>query len=229
MADRVKYFLLGLLFLVVAGVIAYDKWNTVSEPLGDEARAGAAVLSTRTPPVEPPIADPTPEPPAVVPAPAPVEPPAPTPPPPPVKPPVVVPPPTPPPPAPRPVERLHVVQSGESLEGIALRYYSTRSGVDWIAEKNGLRDPNRIRVGQRLVIPARAESASADVARPPKATKTTIPSVYEVKDGDGDLYAICRRIYGSAGEGARVARIMDMNGLWSAQVVPGTKLNLPPK
>ena len=27
MADRVKYFLLGLLFLVVAGVIAYDKWN----------------------------------------------------------------------------------------------------------------------------------------------------------------------------------------------------------
>ena len=28
MADRVKYFLLGVLFLVVAGVIAYDKWNS---------------------------------------------------------------------------------------------------------------------------------------------------------------------------------------------------------
>ncbi|MGH7163259.1 MAG: hypothetical protein ACREID_07230, partial [Planctomycetota bacterium] len=31
MADRVKYFLLGLLFLVVAGVIAYDRWNSADE------------------------------------------------------------------------------------------------------------------------------------------------------------------------------------------------------
>ena len=28
MVDRIKYFLLGLLFLIVAGVIAYDRWNT---------------------------------------------------------------------------------------------------------------------------------------------------------------------------------------------------------
>ena len=38
MVDRVKYFLLGLLFLIVAGVIAYDRWNTdeYQEPAQDE-------------------------------------------------------------------------------------------------------------------------------------------------------------------------------------------------
>ena len=38
MVDRVKYFLLGLLFLIVAGVITYDRWNTdeYQEPPQDE-------------------------------------------------------------------------------------------------------------------------------------------------------------------------------------------------
>ena len=36
MADRVNYFLLGLLFLIVAGVIAYDRWNPGGEPPAEE-------------------------------------------------------------------------------------------------------------------------------------------------------------------------------------------------
>ncbi len=45
----------------------------------------------------------------------------------------------------------HVVQSGQSLGSIASRYgVSARS----VAQANGITDPNRIRVGQKLTIPA---------------------------------------------------------------------------
>ncbi|MHC4932084.1 MAG: LysM peptidoglycan-binding domain-containing protein, partial [Planctomycetota bacterium] len=144
MVDRFKYFLLGLLFLVVAGVIAYDRWNSVDEvAVGEESRieviSGEALpLSTgspepkeepaaqepvvRTIPFEEPRAEPV----------APVTPPLP-------RPPVER--------RPEPVPQarvVHVVQSGENLEAIALRYYNTRQGISWIQEANSLRDRNRI-------------------------------------------------------------------------------------
>ncbi|MDH3592580.1 MAG: LysM peptidoglycan-binding domain-containing protein, partial [Planctomycetota bacterium] len=62
-----------------------------------------------------------------------------------------------------------------------------------------------------------------------KTPKGKIPSTYVVKSSDGDLYAICRRFYGAQGEGARVARIMELNQLWSARVAAGTVLRLPAK
>ncbi|MBN1964299.1 MAG: LysM peptidoglycan-binding domain-containing protein [Anaerolineae bacterium] len=57
-------------------------------------------------------------------------------------------PPTPQPPAPQP--RTHVVQTGENLFRIALRY-----GVRWdvLARLNGIINPNRIFIGQVLLIP----------------------------------------------------------------------------
>ena len=56
--------------------------------------------------------------------------------------------------------------------------------------------------------------------------KPKVPNTYTVKKSDGDLYAICRRFFGRRGEGARVARIMQRNKLWSANVKPGTVLIL---
>jgi len=53
-------------------------------------------------------------------------------------------------PPPPPSQRVHVVQRGETLWSIALRYGTT----PWaIANANGLRNMNCIYVGQRLVIP----------------------------------------------------------------------------
>lgn len=46
--------------------------------------------------------------------------------------------------------RIHVVQRGENLTRIAIRYGTT---VQAIVRANGLRNPNLIYVGQRLVIP----------------------------------------------------------------------------
>lgn len=45
--------------------------------------------------------------------------------------------------------RVHTVQRGETLARIALRY---NVPFEQIAEDNGITNPNRIRVGQRLVI-----------------------------------------------------------------------------
>jgi nucleoid-associated protein YgaU len=137
-----------------------------------------------------------------------------------------------------PKQAVHVVRKGETLEKIALEYYRTRDGIAWIAEANSLRDVNRISANDKLIIPARKEmrrdgapesggTARGSSSRPPPST-TRIPSVYVVKKGE-NLYAICRRFYGSRGEGARVARIMEINDLWSADVRAGTKLRLPPE
>ncbi|HEX5030764.1 MAG TPA: LysM peptidoglycan-binding domain-containing protein [Candidatus Eisenbacteria bacterium] len=235
MADRLKYFLLGVLFLVVAGVIAYDRWNPASETqevAGDsDGDSGTDVDLTVNPPrTEPPAianeGQPRQTPPAQDPVPAPDN----------VK-------PTPPPerrpepveqkPAPKPEpkpepDRTHVIRKGETLEAIAIKYYGTRDGIQWIVNANGLANANRIYASQKLVIPARKEitkqKGSGDAA--PAKTAEKSPSRYTVKAGDGDLYAICRRIYGSA-TGARVSQIMDMNHLWSADVKTGTVLILP--
>jgi LysM repeat protein len=237
MADRVKYFLLGVLFLVVAGVIAYDRWNSsgvsdeVAETRGDDT-GGDFDLSVRPEPKpEPPppaTASEQPQPPPK-PATAPVQ-----------RPPSNIPdlPPgpvaPPPPPAPKPEpkpDRTHVIRKGETLEAIAIRYYGTRDGIQWIVSANGLPNANRIYANQKLVIPAKKEitkeRGSGDAAPAKKADK--LPSRYTVKEGDGDLYAICRRLYGSEGQGARVNRVMEMNHLWSADVKAGTVLILPPR
>ncbi|MEM8885341.1 MAG: LysM peptidoglycan-binding domain-containing protein [Planctomycetota bacterium] len=284
MADRVKYFLLGLLFLVVAGVIAYDRWNsreiTGGPETADAERNRGSVWTT-----EPPIADEPgpnrtgpnrrgsdrgepesnrgsesesgsdsndgrsalivippgpdgrdrgeagrgtadrkqPDPiaersndrgPNVSPTPIP----------------------GPKPDAQKP--RVHVVRSGDSLEKISSLYFPGRVhfGIQEIVRANGLADPNRIRIDQKLIIPTAnvTNPRTATVRKPETAQKKTpagaVPSAYTVKQGDGDLYAICRKLYRTRkGEGRRVAIIMEMNNLWSVRVKPGTTLKLPPK
>jgi LysM repeat protein len=81
----------------------------------------------------------------------------------------------------------HVVQRGENLYRIALRYGTT---VNAIVAANGLTNPNRIYVGQRLVIPGDADSAGA------AAPSTTTSDTYVVQRGD-TLSGIARR-FGTA-------------------------------
>lgn len=69
--------------------------------------------------------------------------------------PVVKPPPKVTPPAPRPSTRYYTVVRGDTLWGIAVRYY--HNGFDWPriynANRNIIHNPNLIYPGQRLVIP----------------------------------------------------------------------------
>ncbi len=94
-----------------------------------------------------------------------------------------------PPPADDPL--VHVVQPGEYLAAIAARYGTT---VRAISRVNGLRNPNRIYPGQRLVIPTASPAASAAVAPPPTPPSAASDgeTIYVVRPGD-TLYAIAAR------------------------------------
>ncbi len=70
---------------------------------------------------------------------------------------------TPAPPAAAPVARTHTVRAGEHLTGIARTYGTT---IDAVARANGLADPSRIFVGQRLTIPGVAATKPAAPASP---------------------------------------------------------------
>jgi murein DD-endopeptidase MepM/ murein hydrolase activator NlpD len=71
---------------------------------------------------------------------------------------------------------VHVVQRGENLFRIALRYNTT---VEAIARANNIVNPRLIYVGQTLLIPSNeptSQSTNATVA-PPTATATPTPTI----------------------------------------------------
>jgi len=98
---------------------------------------------------------------------------------------------------------IHVVRPGETLYGIA-RYY----GVDmWvIARTNNILNPNRIYVGQRLVIPTGGTAGFIHIVRPGE-TLTQIALRYGVS-----AWAI-----------AQANGIYNMNYIWAGQrlLIPG--------
>jgi nucleoid-associated protein YgaU len=58
--------------------------------------------------------------------------------------------------APLPVpaaERIYVVQRGDTLWSIAARHYGDGKKLQQIAAANGMSDPNKLQVGQRLILP----------------------------------------------------------------------------
>jgi len=203
MADRVKYFLLGLLFLVVAGVIAYDRWNSRDglpedgtaeyEMAADKNNASTIFIgpgldengaTKERPHEEPPSVDEELE---LVDAP-----------------PfrgdglglgkrngdhVIKEEPQPQPrPQPTPAARTHVVRSGEALEKIARLYYEpgeVYKGIQLIVKANSIANPNRISKGDKLVIPAMSSGArpTVDIVRTPNRKATASKPATKKKSG----------------------------------------------
>jgi LysM repeat protein len=130
------------LALVVVAVVGIVLGTRLAGSLGGTSPAPAAVGATESP--SGPVATATPQPtPTPAPTPSPSPSPAPT----------LAPTPSPSPTAsvtPSPSPLVHVVKSGETLSAIALRYGVT---VAAIQAANGIKDPNKIVVGQKLVIP----------------------------------------------------------------------------
>jgi LysM repeat protein len=117
------------------------------------------------------------------------------------------------PPSETPPETTHVVQPGENLYRIALRYGTT---IPVLAAANGISEPTQIRVGQALVIPGNSSGASAPSSPPPTAGQT-----HTVRLGD-TLSAIARRYGVSVWVLAR-ANSLANPGL----IVPGQVLVIP--
>ncbi|HVS64963.1 MAG TPA: LysM peptidoglycan-binding domain-containing protein [Thermoanaerobaculia bacterium] len=112
-------------------------------------------------------------------------------------------------PAPQTGGGTHVVRSGESLSAIAGRY---RMSTATLARLNGITDPNRLRVGQRLRLAGSPGSAGAGGARDGLTT-------YVVKPGDS-LWRIASRY------GTTVDRIRRDNGLRANTLRPGQRLRV---
>lgn len=115
--------------------------------------------------------------------------------------------------APAEAARTHVVQPGETLYRIALRYRVT---VEAIVQTNGLADPTRIRPGQTLTIP----DQGAGSPKPLPQRERQMRSHYTVQRGD-TLYSIARR------HGTTVRAIVDANRLRSEAIAVGQQLVIP--
>ncbi len=102
-------------------------------------------------------------------------------------------------------ETVHVVQKGENLYRIALKYGTT---VEAIANRNGIVNPSLIRAGQNLFIPV--------------GTGSSLPSgnIHVVQPGE-NLYRISLRY------GTTVQAVMQANKLSSTVIYVGQRLRIP--
>lgn len=106
---------------------------------------------------------------------------------------------------------IHTVRRGDTLSVLARRYGSS---VSTIMAANGIRNPRRLRIGQKLVIP-RTVSSSGETR-----IAQARPDRYVVRRGD-TLYGIARRY------GTTVDAIKRRNGLGGSLIRPGDVLLMP--
>lgn len=106
----------------------------------------------------------------------------------------------------------YTVKAGDTLGGIAARHHSSSAAI---AAANHIANPNALKVGQVLRIPA------VSAVKSPAARKATVPaSRYTVKSGD-TLFAISRRT------GVPVQQLMRANNMGSPNLKVGAKLTIP--
>ncbi len=124
-------------------------------------------------------------------------------------------------------EIVHVVQEGENLYRIALRYGVT---VAAILDANGLQSADQILAGQALVIPGAWEPEPPQSPKPawvikgsaqPAQSPDEAPGTYTVQQGD-TVYQIARRFDVSP------ADIIALNALTNPnRILPGEKIHIP--
>lgn len=117
-----------------------------------------------------------------------------------------------------PAERLafmtHVVVNGDTLSTIAAQYPGTRMSA--IVEVNNLRNPNRLSINQRLIIPVGPEERRYR-SQPLAGFDTGERTTYRVQRGDS-LYLIARNFR------TDVPNLMRWNDLATDRIYPGDSL-----
>ena len=125
--------------------------------------------------------------------------------------------------------QTYTVRKGDTLSGIASMY-----GTSWkkLAEFNGLSNPNKLYVGQEILIPG-ALSVSAPVSRPSApSTSSRAASVTANPIRQGSSYVVQRgdTLSGIANRaGLSVQEIQAANALNSHVIIAGKSLSIPKK
>jgi len=107
---------------------------------------------------------------------------------------------------------VHVVQAGESLIRIAIRYGTT---VEAIVAANNLADPDQIQEGERLIIP------DVTSGTPLLGAAATTGGSYVVQAGDTLLYIALRY-------GLRVSELRQANGLFGTNLLSAGQMLVIP-
>ena len=121
-------------------------------------------------------------------------------------------------------EKIHVVQSGDTLHGIAQRSGTT---VEAISKLNGITNPAALKLGTKLKLPGSGKVRSApdsDPGEPAEATpkspaRATTPGSHVVKPGE-TLYSISRKT------GTPIEELRKVNGLKDDTIHPGQSLKV---
>lgn len=95
---------------------------------------------------------------------------------------------------------IHIIEKGDTIYSISKKY---NTPVDSILKKNNLSDPSKIKIGQKLIIPA-ASSAKNDKKTNTKTNSEELTHV--IQKGD-TLYALAKKF------GVKFSDILKLNGL----------------
>jgi LysM repeat protein len=124
-------------------------------------------------------------------------------------------------PAPKPIEtfepaaREHVIVKGDTFGSLASKYGVTVKALQ--ASNPGV-DATRLRIGQKVKVPAKTVTANGTTASPTASS----PDTYTVKSGD-NLGKI------ASANGTTVRELQRLNNLSTTQIRVGQKLRLPPR
>jgi len=119
-----------------------------------------------------------------------------------------------------PARNTYVIQSGDTLYDIAVDKYGDAGFVQAIERANPGLDPDRLQVGDRIVLP---EKSPATPATPEKKRQ----KVYVVRKGD-TLIGIARRMYNDAAMYPKIYKAnQDILSSLNARLYVGMRLRLP--
>ena len=125
---------------------------------------------------------------------------------------------------------VHFVRKGETLSAISKKYYGNAEYANAIARSNNISNPQRIRVGTRLVIADQPGGSirSQATATAPASTSTSQPTRRVVKVQEGEtLSEIAKRELGSERKWHELWQLNKTSVPDPNQLRPGTTLNLP--
>jgi len=122
-------------------------------------------------------------------------------------------------------EKVHVIAANETLGEISKQYYNTYRYWKKIVAANPGLDPNALKVGQKITIPALSPAASTADAGTPSAAATGGADTYTVQKDDS-FYKIAQKALGKA---SRWKEIEKLNNVAPEDLRVGQVLKLPPK